>query len=133
MATNTAGYPTDLWFEADGNLSAKQFRFVKMSSAKVIICNGATDTAIGILQNDPTDGKGAKVRVIGHTKVSSGAALTTGLFIGPDTNGQADSKIWGTDKTEYIHGQVVVASGAINGLAEAVINCATPVLAVTSA
>ena len=132
MAANTGGYPTDLWFEADGNLSAKQFRFVKMSGVKVIICNGATDTAIGILQNDPTDGQSAKVRVLGHTKVSSAAGLTTGLFIGPDSNGQADSKIWGTDVTEYIHGQVTVASGAVNGLAEAVINCATPVMAQTS-
>ena len=133
MAADSGGYPTDLWFEANGDLSAKQFRFVKMSTTKVIICNGATDTAIGILQNDPTDGQSAKVRVLGHTKVSSAAALSVGLFIGPDSSGQADSKIWGTDKTEYIHGQVTVASGAVNGLAEAVINCATPVMAQTSA
>jgi hypothetical protein len=113
--------------EAGADLSGKQYYFVKLSaSRKVIVCAAATDLPIGVLQNKPTSGRSAQVMVIGKTKVDSDAALAAKTLIGPASDGQADPKVPGTDTTEYICGQVVLASAAAGDMAEAVINCANP-------
>lgn len=111
--------------KAAADLSAKQFYFVKLTAAgQVNVCSAATDKPIGVLQNDPTSGQAAEVMAIGITKVSSDAALSRHDLIGTSGDGQADAKTPGTDTTEYICGQVIVASGAAAGLAVAIINCA---------
>lgn len=117
-------------------LTAKQFYFVKLSAANtVVVCDGATDAPIGVLQNAPDTGEAAVVCACGVTKVSSNEAITAGWLIGTSDDGQADRKIWGTDTTEYIVGQAITASTAAGGggIITAVIDCTTPVLAVTSA
>lgn len=119
--------PVKLSMKAGGDLRTKQYMFVKMSADDtVVICAGATDKPIGVLQNTPNTGEIAEVCVIGTTKVSSDAALSVGTLIGTSADGQADAKVPGTDTTEYVVGQVVLASGAGDGLATAVINCASP-------
>ena len=119
-------------FTADGDLSAKQYHFVKQSTAgKVAICSGATDRPIGVLQNDPTDGQEAVVMIMGVSKVSANEALTLDWLIGTSADGQADRKIAGTDVTEFICGTVLSATTAAAGLATCAINCATPTLSVT--
>lgn len=112
--------------EAGGDLSTKQFYFVKMSGNTVVICAAATDIPIGVVQNKPTSGQSATVCVSGITKVNSDGALTSGWLIGPSSDGQADRKIPGTDTTEYICGQVIEGSGAAGELATAAINCVNP-------
>lgn len=111
---------------AAADLSAKQFYFVELTAAGTVnVCGAATDKAIGVLQNKPdAAGRVAEVMAIGISKVSSDAALSRHDLIGPSADGQADAKVPGTDTTEYIHGQVIVASGAAGELATAVINCA---------
>src|SRR3990167_10747596 len=105
-----------LSFEADGDLSAKQFYAVKMSTGpKVAIISGATDVPIGILQNNPTDGKMAEVMVFGVSKVSSDAALTVGTVLAPQTDGQLEA----ADSGDYPIGQVIKASGAADEIATA--------------
>lgn len=114
---------------ADGDLSAKQHYFVKMSGAgTVAVCAALTDVPVGVLQNKPTDGKKAVVKYKGITKVSSDAALVVGNLIGPSGDGQADARTMGgsPDKTHYVVGQVIVASGAAGGKAVALIDCAAP-------
>lgn len=119
------GPQTSMSFEAAADLSAKQFYFVKMATGgKVDVCSGATDKPIGVLQNKPTSGQSATVCLSGVTKVSSDAALAVGVLIGTSADGQADAKTPGTDTTEYICGQVILASGAAAELASAFINCA---------
>ena len=118
-------------FKADADLSAKQFRFVKMTAnpREVGVCSAATDRPIGILQNKPdTAGKAAEVMVIGRSKVDSDAALNEGDAIGPSADGQAIAKTQttGGDTTEYVGGTVIAASGAAGEMAEAVIQCAVP-------
>jgi len=113
--------------KASADLTAKQFYFVELSGAgTVAVCNAATDKAIGVLQNAPDDGQPAEVCAIGITKVSSDGALTRGTLIGPSADGQADGKTPGSDSGEFIHGQVIQASGAAGQMAVALINCATP-------
>ena len=96
-------------FEAAADLSAKQFRAVKMATGgKVDIFSGATDVPIGILQNKPTSGQTAEVMVFGVSKVDSDAALAVGDIVAGQTDGQLEV----ADVGDYIVGQVVLASGA---------------------
>lgn len=112
----------DITLKAGGDLSAKQYHFVKLSADyTVVICAAATDKALGVLQNDPVSGAAAIVRVIGRTKVSSDAALSVNDFIGTQSDGQADAKVPGTDTTEYVLGIVCKASGAADDIAEAIL------------
>ena len=119
---------------ASASLTAKQYYFVKMSGASTVtVCSGATDVPIGVLQNAPASGAAANVCSIGVTKISSDAAVTYGNHVGTSADGQADPKVWGTDTTEYIVGQAITTSGGAGGMVTAMINCATPVMAQTSA
>lgn len=112
-------------FEAGADLSTKQFYFVKLSGTGrgVVVCNGATDQPIGVLQNKPTSGQIAEVMVIGLSKVSGDADLAIGDLIGTSGDGQADAKTPGTDTTEYVVGRVIDENGAAGGLVSALINC----------
>ena len=118
-------------FIGSGDLSGKQFYFVKLTAnpREVIICNGVADKPIGVLQNKPdASGKEAQVMVIGRTKVSSDAALNEGDAIGTSGDGQAVLKDQTTsgNSTHYVVGTILATSGAADEMAEAMINCATP-------
>lgn len=105
-------------FEAAADLSAKQFRAVKMATGgKVDIVNGATDKPIGILQNKPTAGQTAEVMLIGISKISSDAALAVGELISSQTDGQLEV----ADAGDYTIGHVVKASGNADEIASAFI------------
>jgi len=110
--------------KAAADLSAKKYRFVKLSAAgEVDVCSGATDKPIGVLQNAPTSGQVAEVLAFGISKVEADAALSAGALIGTSADGQADAKTPGTDTTEYVVGTVLTATGAAAGLASCLINC----------
>lgn len=108
---------------AGEDLSAAQFKFVKISAGAVIVCTGATDKPLGVLQNKPTSGQAAEVMTMGTTKVQADAALTIGDSIGSSADGQAAAYVQGTDTTKYIVGIVLTAATAAAGFATAVINC----------
>ena len=118
----------DLTFTASGDLSAGQYKFVKLTGTgdQVAICNGATDIPVGILQSKPTAaGQAATVRVLGVSKVQADASLTVGTLIGTSGDGQADAKAV-TDTTEYVVGAVIGAAGAAGEIATVLINCLNP-------
>ena len=119
---------TDYTLKAAGDLSNKQYYFMKLSDDdKVTTVTAVTDVPIGVLQNKPAAAnRSAVVRVIGQTYVSSDAGLTAGNLIGTQSDGQADAKTPGTDTTEFVVGQVIVGTGTAGDLAVAVINCASP-------
>ena len=112
---------------AGADLSAAQYKFVKMSADNtVVLCSGATDAPIGVLQNNPISGAEASVLVVGGTKLVAGAAIAAGIKIGTSSTGKADAKVAGTDTTEYTVGVVIQSSGADADILTAVINCASP-------
>jgi hypothetical protein len=112
------------------SLATKQYHFVKLhTDGTAIVCDAATDQPIGVLQNNPPIGGSAEIVVIGLTKVSADAALSINDLIGTSVDGQADPKVWGTDKTEYIVGRVVVAAGAGGVIGSALVDCTIPVKA----
>lgn len=83
--------------EATGDLSASQYKFVKMSGATVVAVTAATDDAIGVLQNTPNkagttfqggSGSAAAVMLDGVSRVKAGKALTAGTAVYLDTSGR---------------------------------------------
>lgn len=117
--------PVKLSLIAGGDLSGKQFYFVKLSADNtVVICAATTDIAIGVLQNKPASGATAEVVTVGVTKVSADATLAVGDLIGTSADGQADVKTAG-ETTQYVLGQVI-SGAAANGLATVVIDCSNP-------
>lgn len=113
--------------KAGADLSAKQYFLVKLTADFTVdVCSAVTDIPIGVLQNAPVSGEPANVAAFGLTKIVASAALTAGNLIGSSANGRAAPYANGTDTTKYLIGHVVGAAGAANGLATALINCATP-------
>jgi hypothetical protein len=127
MAYEIAGYPVKITLVAGADLSSKQYLFVKLNtSGQAVICDGATDSPIGVLQNDPASGEEASVLVVGGTKLVAGAAINPGVKIGTSATAKADAKVAGTDTTEYTVGVVLLGSAADGDIITAVINCASP-------
>lgn len=111
-------------FVAGGDLSAKQYYFVKLnSSGQVVIIAANTDKPIGILQNAPASGGTAEVMLYGISKVSADADLTVGNQIGASADGQAAAYAPGTDTTKYIVGEVLTDNTAAAGLVSVAFNC----------
>ena len=126
MAYEISNYTLRITLEAGADLSAAQYKFVKISSGKAILCAAATDIPIGVLQNSPISGGEASIVVAGGTKIVAGAAIAAGVVIGTSSTGKADAKVGGTDTTEYAVGAVILASAADADILTAVINCASP-------
>lgn len=114
----------DVSLVAGADLSAKQYRFVKLSSGQVVACSATTDRPIGVLQNDPTSGQAAIVRLSGWTKVEADAAITVDAVLGTSADGQAAIYVAGTDTTKYGMGFATKAAGAAGDVAEMIL---TPV------
>jgi hypothetical protein len=127
MAYEVAGYALRITLVAGGDLSTKQYHFVKInSSGEAVICSGATDRPIGVLQNNPESGEEAAIVVVGGTKVVSSASIDEGVLIGTSAAGKADAKSPGVDTTEYAVGTVILSAGADDEILTAVVNCASP-------
>lgn len=119
--------PLKISLVAGGDLSAKQYYFVKLNaSGQAVVCAAATDVPVGVLQNKPTSGKVAEVTVIGYTKINSDAALSVGNLIGTSGDGQADAKSVGVDTTEYVVGVMLTDTGGAGVIGSALVNCANP-------
>lgn len=94
-----AGEGIDIGLIAGADLSAKQFYFVKIdtSTGNVILTATAGEKAIGVLQNAPTSGQAALVRVFGVSKVKVGAAFSApGSLVATTTSGTATPATTGT-------------------------------------
>lgn len=116
-------------FEAGEDLTAAgvQYKFVKLdSNGRVVVCTGATDKPVGILQEPATIstvGTSVLVMMAGISKVQGDADLAIGDFIGTSADGQADAKTPGTDTTEYVVGRVLKDNSAAAGYATVAFSC----------
>ena len=127
MAYEISNYSVKVTLVAAADLSTNQYNFVKLdSSGNAAAITALTDTAIGVLQNDPTSGQEAEVLVIGGTKVVAGAALGEGALVGTGATGKAVALVAGTDTTKYVVGTILTESAADGNIVTAVINCANP-------
>jgi hypothetical protein len=77
-------------FEAGGDLSAGQFKFVALAADGQVDLAGDGAQAIGVLYNEPdAAGKAATVVMTGKVIVEAGASVTAGDEIGVDADGNA--------------------------------------------
>jgi len=77
-------------FEAGGDLSAGQFKFVALADDGQVDLAGDGAQAIGVLYNEPdAAGKAATVVMTGKVIVEAGASVTAGDEIGVDADGNA--------------------------------------------
>ena len=87
----------DVGFTADTDLTARQYHFVTPASTQgnVKLSTGASNpTVLGVLQNSPSAGQEARVRIVGFSKMvgENGACnLTVGTFVTSGSDGQAES------------------------------------------
>lgn len=155
MAWEQNPYAVKISLVAGGDLSASQFRFVKLSSAingtpSCVAVGASTDYAIGILQNAPkivatgVNASGttlynygeAEVTISGICKVASGAtsgaAISVGSRISVDSAGRAIAvTAIGTTavKGSYIYGTALSASSATSDIITMVVSTTAAVLA----
>lgn len=89
----------DITAVAGADLSSSQYRFVRSTGVDssysggnltAILCVNATGGVTrvkGILQNDPTSGQAATVRIDGLSKLVTAEAVAVGDFVGSSTAG----------------------------------------------
>jgi len=113
MAYEVGG--TDLSWLAAEDLSSYQYRFITIASDTTVqLPNGATEYPVGILQNAPTSGEVAVVRVAGVSKLIANDAIAVGVklkmeYAAADDNGKADAADTDYDNVRAI---ALTASGA---------------------
>jgi len=124
MAYEISNYSVKVSLVAGGDLSAQQYKFVKLnSSGQVVVCAAITDRPIGVLQNDPTSGKVAQVLVSGGTKLVLGGTVAAAASVGITSAGAGKAIVAGTDTTQYTLGYALTG-GASGEIVTAVISCA---------
>ena len=88
MATENSLLSISLPAAAD--LSAAQYKIVHINSSGQAALSNATSLGVGVLQNKPTAaGRIATVAHAGITKCVAGAAITAGVRVTSDANGNA--------------------------------------------
>ena len=103
----------DVSFIASGSLAALQYTFVEMSADNTVQAY-SSGPAIGVLQNKPTDGQTARVRVLGVTRLVASDNETYGSKIGATTGGQGVMVT--SDKDKYYG--VCISGNATHATAE---------------
>lgn len=85
-------------FIAGADLSAAQFKAVKVTSSGVVLA-GDGEAADGVLQNNPKSGQSATVAYSGLSKFIAGGNVSIGDFIASDANGKAKTAVKGRTNT----------------------------------
>lgn len=107
-------------FEAGGDLSAGQFKFVALAADGQVDLAGDGVDAVGVLYNQPdAAGKAATVVVTGKVIVEAGASITTGDAIASNAAGEAITAATGDIVKGYaledgVDGQII-AIELVNG------------------
>lgn len=105
----------DISWLAGEDLSSYQYRFVHLADDTTVdLMDSATEFPIGILQNAPTSGKVAVVRLAGVSKLVMNAAIAVGLKIKAEYVGAADNGKGDAGDTDYDNVRAIslTASGA---------------------
>jgi hypothetical protein len=113
----------DISLIAGADLSLLQYRFVKLSADNTVIVCGADEQAIGILQNKPTSGLMARVRVFGVSRFSNATAgaIAYGVKVKAAANGQgvaatADKEIYFGIVLDGVSAQNEIATILLTGV-----------------
>jgi hypothetical protein len=103
---------------AGADLSAQQFRGVKVNASSQIVLAGASDiTQVGVLQDKPISGVAGCVAIFGRSKIVAGATIASGVEWTTDANGAAIAATTG----KLVCG-TVIAGGASGDIISVLIN-----------
>lgn len=86
----TKNYGNDLTLVASADLSAQQYRLVKLTSTGIAVANASDLNQVGVLQDKPNAlGVAGSVRVDGVSKVRYGGTVAAGDRLTSDASGNA--------------------------------------------
>jgi hypothetical protein len=111
--------------EAAADLSALQYRAVKMSSTGLTPCTVAGEKIAGVSQNKPITGQVVDLAVVGVTKFVAGAAVARGALVMTDTAGRV---ITSATAGSTIIGWALEAAGAAGDIITVLLNPAMGVV-----
>lgn len=125
MAYEIANSAVKVSFVAGADLSASQYRFVKLDTdGEVIAASATTDRPIGVLQNNPTAGQIAEVTVVGGTKLKAGGSASVGNPVFTSASATAvTATIGSAASTFYVLG-TFLEDAAAGQVVSTVVNCA---------
>lgn len=124
MAYEISAYSVKVTLVAGADLSAQQYKFVKLnSSGQAVVIAAATDLPIGILQNAPLALQEAEILISGGSKLVFGGAVTPLSTLGTSAAGAGVAIVTGTDTTKFALGQVL-SGGASGEIGTVVVHCA---------
>lgn len=101
----------DVSFIAGEDLSSYQYHYVELTANNTVklVTNATTSRPIGVLQNKPTSGQMARVRIMGVTRVYIGVGTVAyGDYAGTDASGHCIAK----DTNKYKYNGVCIQGGA---------------------
>lgn len=115
--TNTCEAESDveLVLVSTGDLSAKQFWIVKQDASNGVVVAGAGEVALGVVQNAPTAGAMAIVKVLGKTRCIAGAAVVQASYVASGAAGKAkvaSRLVQATGAASYCLGLALTAAAA---------------------
>jgi len=114
MATQQLAAYTTITLPAGADLSAAQFKFVKLSAGTVVL-GAAGNDCIGVLLNKPASGEAAEVQIAGITKVQADVALATS---GTKVMCSADGQAAVATSTNHVLGRTISTAAAAGELVE---------------
>lgn len=116
-------YVLEKTFEAEQDLSAKQYHFVELGTAdnEVDAPDSAGDLAIGVLQNKPQANEAANVRLMGTAKVVCSATIVKGAWVGTASGGKAVTK---SANYDIVRG-IALEGADVNEIIEILLVCFT--------
>lgn len=102
--------------KANGDLSTKQYLFMKLSAAQTVdTCAAITDKSVGVLQNKPAAaGRDATIAIDGTTKVVASGVIAFGSYVAPTAAGKAQVAV----STQFPRGQALEAAAADGDIIE---------------
>ena len=98
---------------AGGDLSANQFKFVKVNASGLAVACGAGEAAVGVLQDDPrAAGRPALVAIGGVVKTKAEGTIAAGADVASDADGGAVAAttgqiVLGTAITGGVSGDII--------------------------
>ncbi len=95
----------DVTFKAGADLSTSQYAAVKLGTgANEVVLAGANEESIGVLQNKPTSGQAAQVRMHGTSKMKASGAISKGAAVAAAASGKIAAAGDGHTHTENTAG-----------------------------
>ena len=103
---------------ADADLSGSQYRVVRYTATGCDLPTAVTNVPLGVLQNAPTAGQVARIRIYGGSKIVANGAFTAGDALSINaTSGRVDTAV----ATHYPVGRALTAATAQDELADMIV------------